>query len=93
MSIELLKSISTQKVHKTCDKQGSILHYLGTNHFMVTQRGIEANVIHLKAIMDSQTPASRKLVQQLTGQLAALRLFKSHFTDHLKPLFSTLKGA
>ena len=31
MSIELLKSISTQKVHKTCDKQGSILHYLGTN--------------------------------------------------------------
>ena len=32
MSIELLKSISTQKVHKTCYKQGLILHYLGTNH-------------------------------------------------------------
>ena len=32
MSIELLKSISTQKAHKTCYKQGSILHYLGTNH-------------------------------------------------------------
>ena len=31
MSIELLKSISTQKAHKTCYKQGSILHYLGTN--------------------------------------------------------------
>ena len=31
MSIELLKSISTQIVHKTCYKQGSILHYLGTN--------------------------------------------------------------
>ena len=31
-SIELLKSISTQKAHKTCNKQGSILHYLGTNH-------------------------------------------------------------
>ena len=31
MSMELLKSISTQKAHKTCYKQGSILHYLGTN--------------------------------------------------------------
>ena len=36
MSIELLKSISTQKVHKTCNKQGSILHYLGTNHVDIT---------------------------------------------------------
>ena len=32
MSNELLKWISTQKAHKTCDKQGSIFHYLGTNH-------------------------------------------------------------
>ena len=31
VSIELLKSISTQKAHKTCHKQGSKLHYLGTN--------------------------------------------------------------
>ena len=37
MSIELLKSISTQKVHKTYDKQGSILHYLGTNQCPVLQ--------------------------------------------------------
>ena len=28
--------------------------------FMVTQRGIEANPIQLKAIMDSQDPTSRK---------------------------------
>ena len=28
VSIELLKSISTQKAHKTCHKQGSKLHYL-----------------------------------------------------------------
>ena len=27
-----MKSISTQKAHKTSYKQGSILHYLGTNH-------------------------------------------------------------
>ena len=35
--------------------------------FMVTQRGIEANPIQLKAIMDSQTPTSKKRVQQLVG--------------------------
>ena len=32
VSIELLKLISKQKAHKTCYKQGSKLHYLGTNH-------------------------------------------------------------
>ena len=31
LTIELLKSISTKKAHKTCYKQGSILHYLCTN--------------------------------------------------------------
>ena len=31
--------------------------------FMVTQRGIETNPIQLNAIMDSQTPTSRKWVQ------------------------------
>ena len=40
--------------------------------FMVTQRGIEANPIQLKAIMDSQAPVFRKGVQQLAGRLATL---------------------
>ena len=40
--------------------------------FMVTQRGIEANLVQLKVVMDSQAPTSRKGVQQLTGRLAAL---------------------
>ena len=31
--------------------------------FMVTRRGIEANPIQLKAIMDSQAPTSKKGVQ------------------------------
>ena len=43
--------------------------------------------------MNSQTPASRKGVQQLIGRLAALRRFITRFTDRLKPFFSTLKGA
>ena len=61
--------------------------------FMVTQKGIEANPLQLKTIMDSQTPTSKKGVQQLTGWLTALKRFISHFTDLLKPFFTTLKGA
>ena len=49
--------------------------------FMVTKRGIEANPIQLKAIMDSQALTSRKGVQQLTGWLAALGRFISRFTN------------
>ena len=61
--------------------------------FMVTQRGIEANPAQLKAILESPTPSSRKGIQQLTGQLAALGRFISRFTDRLKPFFATLRGA
>ena len=61
--------------------------------FMVTQRGIEANTIRLKTIMDSQTPTSKKGVQELIGRLEALGRFISHFTDRLKPFLTTLKGA
>ena len=60
---------------------------------MVTQRGIEANPAQLKAILQSPAPSSRKGVQQLTGQLAALGQLISRFTNRLKPFFATLKGA
>ena len=60
---------------------------------MVTQRGIEANPIKLRTIMESHTPTSRKGVQQLTGLLAALGRFISCFTYRLKSFFTTLKGA
>ena len=64
--------------------------YLG---FMMTQRGIEANLAQLQAILESSAPSSRKGVQQLTGRLAALGRFVSRFTDRLKPFFSILKEA
>ena len=49
--------------------------------FMVTQRGIEANPIQLRAIMESQPPTTRKGMQQLTSRLAALGRFISRFTN------------
>ena len=61
--------------------------------FMVTQWGIEANPAQLKAILESQSPASRKGVQRLIGRLVALGWFISRFTDRLKSFFVTLKGA
>ena len=60
--------------------------------FMVTQRGIEANLVQLKAILQSPAPSSKKEIQQMTGRLAALRRFISRFTDRLKPFFTTLRG-
>ena len=67
----------------------SVGRFLG---FMVTQRGIEANLAWLKSILESPAPNSKKGVQQLTGRLAALGRFISRFTDRLKPFFATLKG-
>ena len=61
--------------------------------FMVTQRGIKANLIQFRAIIESRTPTSRKGMLQLIGRLAALELFISHFIDRLKPFFTILKGA
>ena len=61
--------------------------------FMVTQRGIEANPAQLKAILQSPAPSSKKGIQQLTSRLATLGGFISRFTDHLKPFFTTLRGA
>ena len=61
--------------------------------FIMTQREIEANLIQLKPIMNSQTPTSKKGVQQLTGRLAPLERFISHFTDRLKPFLITLREA
>ena len=43
--------------------------------------------------MESQASTSRKRVQQLTSQLAALGQFISRFTNRLKSFFATLKGA
>ena len=87
-TFELLRRHNMKLNHLKCAFGVSSSKFLG---FMVTQRGIEANPIQVKAIMDSQTPTSRKGVQQLTGRLAVLGWFISRFTDRLKPFFATLK--
>ena len=60
---------------------------------MMTHKGIEANPIQLRVIMESLTTTTGKGVQQLTGRLAALGQYISRFIDRLKSFFTTLKGA
>ena len=59
--------------------------------FMVSQRGIEANLDKIQAIMEMTPPRNVKKVQSLNGKLAALNRFVSRATDKCLPFFRTLK--
>ena len=59
--------------------------------FMVSQRGIEANLDKIQAILDMEPPKNIKEVQSLTGRVAALNRFVSKATDKCLPFFKILK--
>ena len=61
--------------------------------FMVCQRGIEANLKKVQAILNMTSPKTVKEVQKLTGRIAALNRFVSKATDKCLPFFKTLKQA
>ena len=61
--------------------------------FMVFQRGIEANLEKVQAILNMTSPKIVKEVQKLTGRIAALNRFFSRATDKCLPFFKTLKQA
>ncbi|KAL0445747.1 UNVERIFIED_CONTAM: Pro-Pol polyprotein [Sesamum latifolium] len=65
-------------------------HFLG---FMVTQRGIEANPLKIKAILDMMAPACVNEVQRLTGRIAALSRFTSKSAEKSLPFFKILRKA
>jgi hypothetical protein len=67
-------------------RQGKILGYL------VLHRGIEANPTKIQAIIDMAPPQSTKVVQQLTGRLAALNRFISKSAERSLPFLKTLRG-
>ena len=89
-TFNLLKEYGMKLNPLKCAFRVSAGRFLG---FMVTQRGIEANLVQIKAILQSPAPSSKKRIQQLTGRLTALGRFISRFTDRLKPFFATLRGA
>ena len=61
--------------------------------FMVSQRGIEANLDKVKAVIEIKSPKTIKEVQILTRKIAALNRFISRATDKCMPFFKVLKKA
>ncbi|CAA0842106.1 Unknown protein, partial [Striga hermonthica] len=84
----ILRSYSMVLNPKKCTFGVESGKFLG---YMVSQRGIEANPVKIKAIQDLTPPTSVKGVQALTGRLAALNWFISNSTDRCKPFFEAIK--
>ncbi|KAL0457774.1 UNVERIFIED_CONTAM: hypothetical protein Slati_0404600 [Sesamum latifolium] len=61
--------------------------------FMVTQRGIKANPLKIKAIIDMKAPTCLNEAQRLTGRIAALSRFISKSAEKSLPFFKTLRKA
>ena len=59
--------------------------------FMLSQRGIEANLDKIRAIIEMAPPKNVKEVQSLNDKIAALNRFVSRATDKCLPFFRTLK--
>uniref|UniRef100_A0A803Q709 Reverse transcriptase domain-containing protein n=1 Tax=Cannabis sativa TaxID=3483 RepID=A0A803Q709_CANSA len=60
--------------------------------FIVNERGIEANLEKIQALIDMELPKNRKEVQCLTGRVAALNRFILRSADKCFPFFNTLRG-
>ncbi|KAL0411682.1 UNVERIFIED_CONTAM: hypothetical protein Slati_3757900 [Sesamum latifolium] len=61
--------------------------------FMVTQRGIGATPLKIKAILDMKASTCVNEVQQLTGRIAVLTRFISKATEKSLPFFKVLRKA
>ncbi|RDX78659.1 hypothetical protein CR513_41033, partial [Mucuna pruriens] len=59
--------------------------------FMLTERGIEANLEKCQAITNVRSPRSVKEVQQFMGKVTTLARFISKAAETSMPLFATLK--
>jgi ribonuclease HI len=68
-------------------RQGKILGYL------VSHRGIEANLTKIQAIINMMPPRSTRDVQRLTGRLATLNRFISKSAERSLPFLKMLRGA
>ncbi|KAL0300226.1 UNVERIFIED_CONTAM: hypothetical protein Sangu_3132600 [Sesamum angustifolium] len=61
--------------------------------FMVTQIGIEANALKIKAILDMKAPTNVDEVQTLTGRIIVLSHFISKVTQKSLSFFKVLRKA
>ena len=61
--------------------------------YLVSRRGIEANLGKIHAITEMSPPANPKEVQRLVGRLAALSRFLAKSAEHNLPFFKMLRGS
>ena len=61
--------------------------------FIVSHRGIEANLNKIQVILNMEAPRNIKEVQSLTGRVTALNRFISKATNKCLPFFKILKKA
>ena len=73
-----------------CAFEVSSSKFLG---FMVSHRGIGANLDKIQAILNMEPPSNIKEVQSLTEQVATLNKFVSKATNKCLPFFKVLKKA
>ena len=59
--------------------------------FIVSHRGIEANLEKIEAIMRMEAPRSQKKVQRLTRYMAALSRFISRLGEKGLPFYKLLR--
>jgi hypothetical protein len=60
---------------------------------LVSTKGIEASPDKIKAILQMQSPQTRKEVQKLRGSIAALNRFITKLAQRSLPFFSVLRGS
>ena len=59
---------------------------------IVTKCGIEATPMQLESISSLDTPKSMRIVQRLTGKIAALSRFILRMSDRCEPFFKSIKN-
>ncbi|KAF8049051.1 hypothetical protein N665_2316s0001 [Sinapis alba] len=60
--------------------------------YIVTKRGIEANLKQISVVLDLPNPKTYWEIQRLTGRVAALNRFISRSTDKCLPFYELLRG-
>lgn len=87
-SFDVLRKYQIRLNPAKCVFRVSFGKFLG---FMFSQRGTEANLEKVRAILDMMSLKRVKEVQRLTGRIVALNRFVSRAMDKCLPFFKTLK--
>ena len=87
-TFDILRSYNMKLNPSKCAFEVTTGNFLG---FMVSQRGIEANLDKIRAIVEMAPLINVKEVQSLNGKVVVLNKFVSRATNKCLPFFYTLK--